>query len=410
MSPTRRAWETSDPTSFDPDQTGSEKPRAGRTPAKTKAPERCERSGAGVETSHREGSTMSTIPSRDPGVNPFEEIRSRGILAVAQACGARRADRTHLYPCPACHEDRRSRSDRRLGSCSFNADRGTWYCGRCHEHGDAVTFLAWSRLGRVPGRGDTAWRDLLLAAETEGFTTLPIPAPEPPPEPPPSAEVAALLAACRAPSEDAAVSAWLKLRLGSGFDAAVCDRVVRALPQGASVPSWAVTGRYAGAPAWSRTPYRALVPLFDAAGAARSVRARAVVAREGVPKAMPPIGYSVQGLVMADPFGRYLLEHGALPEWWAEARRFVVVIAEGEPAFLAWACARRGNGAVFGITSGSWSPSIAHRLPKEARVVVATDHDAAGDRYAATIIPTLSGRVLSVRRWTQGKDQAVSHV
>jgi len=48
--------------------------------------------------------------------------------------------------------------------------------------------------------------------------------------------------------------------------------------------------------------------------------------------------------------------------------------------------------------SGSWSAAIAARIPNGSHVVIATDNDAAGDKYAEIIAASLSGRVYLERR------------
>ncbi len=137
---------------------------------------------------------------------------------------------------------------------------------------------------------------------------------------------------------------------------------------------------------WAALGYRCLVPMFDAAGELVSLRARNVT--EGEPKALPPKGWTAKGMVMANPLGRMMLDLGAWP-WWAERK---VVICEGEPDWLTWATRDAGTVAVLGIAgSGGWAGELAARVPGGSRVVVRTDEDDAGDRYAEHVAASLQG-------------------
>ena len=53
--------------------------------------------------------------------------------------------------------------------------------------------------------------------------------------------------------------------------------------------------------------------------------------------------------------------------------------------------------AVLGVTAGGWTEEIAKRIPAGARVILATDQDKAGEKYARSIAATLQG--YDLRRW-----------
>ena len=213
---------------------------------------------------------------------------------------------------------------------------------------------------------------------------LPVKAPEPERTYPPIVEVSALLASCVLPSEDAEVAAWLQSR---GIDPQATDgaEVAYALPPDAIVPSWA---RYQRKP-WTETGHRLIFPVYDADGVLRSVRAGRVIESD-TPKRLPPGGHKASGLVLACS-----LAIATLCGTFVAAR---VVISEGEPDFLSWAT-KTGIEAFarFGILSGSWNDAFADKIQDGALVVVRTDNDLAGDKYAELIIKSLRGRC-DVRR------------
>ena len=231
-----------------------------------------------------------------------------------------------------------------------------------------------------------AWRD---GERLRGISLVSAtPASRPAPVRPPHAEVAALLDACVRASDDREVSAWLESR---GLDADDVSRrdLVRALPRGVEVPSWARRWHWSG--------HRAIMPLVGADGVTRSVRARSV--RGAPPKAQSPAGCELRGLVLADVRGVDLLRG----EPWAiaSAASRGLAIAEGEPDYLALAADRpvcdRASPAVLGIVAGSWTDEIAARIPDGARVTVLCDDDPTGRRYSDQICAALASRCVVMR-------------
>jgi hypothetical protein len=110
----------------------------------------------------------------------------------------------------------------------------------------------------------------------------------------------------------------------------------------------------------------------------RSVRACRVV--DGTtPKRLPPKDCRARGLVMANLAGFQLLKR-ASP---AQVSR--VLIAEGEPDWLTLATVQPEDVPVLGIVSGSWSDEFADTIPAGADVVIYTDPDPQGERYAQKI-------------------------
>ena len=316
----------------------------------------------------------------------LESARRVGLLQVVAEVGLE-VRRRVLSRCCACGGDDGAKV----------VGEGRWKCFRCDAGGDAVDLVSYAVAGRKLDReagllvrdwyAARGWCEVPQGRQLQHVEPRPLPQREPETveAPPPQAEVYALGRACRSVVHDHAVGAWVERRLGPGTARRVAaGRLALALPASFQGPPWACLGRRG----WAALGYRAIVPMYDASGVGRSVRARCVTAApwEGAPKALPPTGYSQRGLVMASQVGRMLLRGEAAPHR--------VVVAEGEPQWLA-ACLAWPERAVFGVVPGSWSQAIADRVPLGAEVVLVTDHGdvrGAGDRYADQIAATLAGR------------------
>lgn len=204
---------------------------------------------------------------------------------------------------------------------------------------------------------------------------LPQEPPPPPREYPDAAEVEALWTGAARVTDDPFASAMLD---GRAIDpiAVAQRRLARVLAPGQDLPSWA---RYRGA-TWQETGHRLVLRAWDADGVCRSVRAWRVTEGDS-PKRLPPGGCRASGLVLANAAAWRVLRGGQADE---------LVVSEGEPDWLTWAT--RWDGAVLGIVSGSWTPELSARLENVERVIVRTDRDEAGDRYAEQILKSLTGK------------------
>ena len=319
------------------------------------------------------------------------------VAALGLDAGALREGRENVkIRCP-WHTERSPSCSVRLARDGTIAVR----CFACDATGDALALVAVARgldvrrdfravLAEAPELAGVHLEEHNQGEAGERREPRPVPPPPPPRPYPPAHELAKLLAACGPCSRDLEVSAWLT---GRGLDASAVDRygLALALPRDARAPSWArfKGDRREAAEPWASTGHRLVVPMVDHAGEVRSVRARAVVASDD-PKTLPPAGFRASGLVAACPLARFVFQAGAWPG--GVDRR--IVVAEGEPDFLSWAT--RGEGArtfaTVGITSGSWSPDLADRVPDGSDVLVRTDDDDAGDRYAEEVARSLASR------------------
>jgi len=284
-------------------------------------------------------------------------------------------------------------------SCSVtNGPDGTvrFKCFGCDNSGDALTLIAAARglslksqfriVLEAAAELGGLWREL---EELRGNGPAE-PRPEAPqrPAPTPAAEreypnhaaLKALWEASTPVADDRFARAELERRGLDPVSVANAD-LARVLPGDSKLPNWA---RYRGM-TWNHTGHRMIVLVYDADGAARSVRAWKIHPeyQNDAPKRLPPVGCRASQLVLANRHAVALLRgrpgHGP------------VVVTEGEPDFLVrsmltfWV-------PVFGIGSGSWHEGFAARIPYGGEVVVRTHRDPAGERYADRVIETLRAR------------------
>ena len=90
-----------------------------------------------------------------------------------------------------------------------------------------------------------------------------------------------------------------------------------------------------------------------------------------------------------------MLTEGQLPEWWPEDELLRVNVVEGGPDWLrlaAWGMDSATTPAVLGLWQGAFTETVASRIPAGAHVVVATDADPPGDRYAERVADLLNLR------------------
>jgi len=353
-----------------------------------------------------------------------EAMRHSHVLDVAQALGMQTQPASGstggaIVGCPVCGADLRHQKSRdKRGAIGVRPDGRGWHCFQCEASGDQIDLVALVLGGRrfrelnPSAKGNVRAWCVAFAVETPpspaSKTTTRRPPPSAraaPPKPstpsyPPAEDIAALLAGCERVDQSPDVTSYLRSRHIPPGPVADLDLAL-ALPRDAGVPAWA---HVRGEP-WPSSGHRLIVPLVDAEGKRRSVLARSIEA-DAERKSTPPAGYARKGLVMACPLARTLLSTGSAPKGWSG--ELCVIIAEGETDWLAW-CTQWGDyedaPAVIGIVSGSWTRRHADRLPAEgARILIATDADEQGDKYAASIVDTLRNRALTVERYDPARD------
>ena len=289
-------------------------------------------------------------------------------------------------------------------SCSVTLGRDSTVrvrCFGCDFTGDALSLIAevhglhrnFRELIRVAGEltGHHGF------APERGFArpkTLPVRRPiavQPERDYPPASELNDLLQLAGHVSDDAQAQNLLQTR---GLNPEWIDdfHLARVLPANCALPRWA---RFKGRP-WNETGHRLVLPVVDATGAVRSVRAWRI-GESDAPKRLPPCGYRASGLVLACGSAQAML--AGVVEGFPQPLR--IVVTEGEPNFLTWATrfsdADEDAPLVIGIFAGAWSSDFAARIPAGASVTIRTDHDLAGDRYADQVARGLSSHCTVLR-------------
>lgn len=310
--------------------------------------------------------------------NPNELV---GRLGLADGAVKQQGGRGVIIRCPV-HEDSKP-------SCSVTVGQdGTvrFKCFACDASGDALGLIAAAKGLNIAT--DFA-RVVDEAAALTGYvdwqaveqTRRELPKPKPPKQLSPD-EVDAFWSSLSPVLDDEEVCQWLREDRALDPEAIELWDLARVLPAGASAPPWA--------PSWGSRGHRLILQTWNAHGLLSGVRGRYV----GKGKALAPFGVSSKGLMLADGLGVQLLQAGQWPEW---CTRQMLIVTEGEPDFLTWATrfsdADEQAPAVWGIPgSGAWTKEIGDRVPSGSQVVIRTDDDEQGNKYAAEILSQLSGR------------------
>jgi len=169
--------------------------------------------------------------------------------------------------------------------------------------------------------------------------------------------------------------------------------IARVLPRTFAWPSWWPSS-------WAST-YRVAVLGYEPDGTPASIHARAVQAVDPDQRQRWPRGCSAKGLLLADCRGVDVLR-GAPPRDLGG-----IAICEGltDTVTMALAFADAGKQwAVLGVTSTTGTDALARVQWPAVPVVVATDPDPAGDRYAQEIRVALPSS-LDVRRWRPARPE-----
>lgn len=297
------------------------------------------------------------------------------VLETAQALGYTVGETGHdVSPCPACKQTTRHRKsgDKRGAVGVQPRTLGTWSCFQCPAGGTSKDFMAYHTYKK-------SYRSL-SSEERRGLGGLTTLQPSVPTRPAPprylsSGEVDRYVGYLLPLYADTEAQAYLQDRWGQPLKAERLRKLKGVWGGGLTSdcePDWAK--------GWFRQKRRIHVGLYDTQLYLRSVVARSV--GDYSPKGVSPTGYSRSGLFM-----------------YAEGQPNLVVIAEGELDFLAWALLCEQQPTVVGVVSGSITEElVTYVLPRYAHVVVATDWDEQGDAYYEKI---RKFRKEGISRWKQ---------
>ena len=351
-------------------------------------------------------SHLNTRARRSAACSDLAEavLRATDVSALAaELVSPRSLGRQLTANCPF-HVDRSP-------SLSVNAESGKFYCFGCGAKGDIFDLAGhvWGIDGfRARVEAVARWAGVAWMLGPSGGCPTKLAHRTPPGanrlrdarKAVDRSEVAELWSHLVPVTEDNDVSEYLSIRR---LDcAAIADRdVARALPRDLSLPRWAAFQRTP----WSASGHRLIAQLFDCEGRLASLTARRVIdSPDDGRKALFPPGPRA-GLLLADASGQWMLRAPG------DSLAKEVWVAEGLTDFLALSCdislADETAPAVLAIVGpASWSTAVAARLPERAPVVIAVDHDAAGERYAQEIIRSLSSRRTSIERWVPRTNRA----
>lgn len=324
-------------------------------------------------------------------LDPWTLISSLGLGAKAKKTGGGYAIR-----CPN-HDDSDPSCTVRIGNDGTIAV----HCFTCGPDfsGDALRLIAKVRglneksadeFKQILTEGAEIAGDLLLADEImsgkRNESRAPAPVPEKIPEKsyPPQQEVLDMWT-CAHPVESA--PAAVTLLESRAIPTASLARIdcARVLPPGCRLPPWAVFG---GRP-WSSSGHRMICRVVDSRGVVRSVRAWQIDSSEN-PSRLPPYDHSCKRLVLANREAAKMLAGKFQPKR--------LIVCEGEPDWLTWATRVPDGVAVIGVGSGWWDKEFADRIPKTCQVIVRTDLDPPGERYAKQVIDDIADRCPAWRR------------
>ncbi|MCB9597532.1 MAG: toprim domain-containing protein [Sandaracinaceae bacterium] len=352
------------------------------------------------QPSDSRASSHARPPTRPDWVG---QMRGIGIPQVARHLGFLVGESPSSFtvaPCPACGVDRRhpNRRDRRGAIGVRRSAPYGFRCFACHESGDALHFVSLAtvrrKFGGLSSAGVREVREVCLRILGEPLESLPRREVAAAPRYPGTGEVHRLWGEASSVTSDAEARAYLKDRHLDADHIAELD-LARVVPRDARwQPTWA---QMPGGRSWSASGYRLLLPLVDATGTMRSILARSLHSDRG-PKSLAASGFERRGLVLACPQARAMLGGGVPGR---------LVVAEGELDLLTAATEPAADWSSLGVLTGSWSPELSSRIPRGSVVVIATDLDPAGERFAAQICEGLGVRArageLRVERWRGGR-------
>lgn len=327
----------------------------------------------------------------------LDDAKRATVEHCALALGYEFRGRAFGPTCPACKSGQRSGSDRRRPLALTGRGERWWHpYSSCDAHGDALDLVAYTLTGERLGACSQNDKDAVRAWFAAGgwckpsrrpvtLHRLPRPVPKTPKaqrrqDYPPQGDIAALWTASTRLEELISAESYgtnddiaYRFLESRGYDAELLGEqgIAKLLPL---EYDWPKGFHWGGKGIW-----RLAVLAFDTKGVPRSIHARAVC--ESDRKTRWPYSYSATDLLFAEPLAHRMLmgEHVELE---------TLIVCEGLTDFLSasQAAIRAGSDiAVIGAASGSFGSLSEVAVPRRTQVLVATDDDRHGQRYARNV-------------------------
>jgi hypothetical protein len=310
--------------------------------------------------------------------NWFEQLGATSIVSMLQQLGYERKGK-RWGPAPCCSEVRASKSDHRPPVNTLGDKM--WICNACQTKGNIFDLISQHIHKRQ--MEDTEWtviRDWWASFDDNTQLLQVVPDPTPTREYPPLHEVEALLSCSMRLNEvDKShfnryrdYNTWMKFRqhrqIHDNCPAAFLrpDADIRHLTQvessrGTLSPWWR--------PEWRRQ-YPLVLPLWDK-DAHHPISLLGRTWGSAARKTTVPIGYTTANLFLVNKLARAWLQNQTTPS--------IIWIVEGEIDFIN---VSQADKAVIGIRSGSINGLALMPWHRSQKVLIATDNDQAGDKYA----------------------------
>ena len=379
---------------------------------------------------------LMTFPFKLYPTNPtqtfYDQARTVHVTTIASHLGLKLSqDKRSATPCPCCGHIVRSASkhDKRP-PIGFRCDGLGWECQHCHQKGDGIDLASYvlqgskhsllsrdqqtdvrswyESRGLVNSQGNRTHTPNYITSQKASFdvsrTTALNPTENRVLEYPPSEQVKMLFHHSKPITEDLECKEYLQSR-GIQPNSVEELNLARVLPKDTSMLSWTQARMKPWTDGW-----RMILPAFDHCGEIKSLKARWIckTTPPSGTKSTSPRGYNISELLLANNTAQTILKTGQAPSTWDTEKNQSIWIVEGDTDFLGMSTRLHTTGktniAVFGIWAGSFSHTLATRFPlhERTRIILATDPDETGSKYALHISTLLLQRGFQahqIERW-----------
>jgi len=327
--------------------------------------------------------TYVIVPTREFLMSWIDDAKSLPFAVVAGSAGMMCGPKMQRWtPCPSCGEAEDSTGRNVVRSWQKN-DKWRWKCNSCLVSGDVIDLASIITNNCLYGEATREQRVQVrkfFAKWGQQPITRDYKAPESVVSYPNSQELMNLWDSATPVDnvEDKNLSRWLaSRRLMPTFEARMVDRnfdcgklTFVQDSKGKNKPWF---------PSKWKKRFPLLFPLYDNNGQMKSVQARTLDQRPHKLKSVAPVGHSCRGLFFANFMARNIMS--------GISHADTLWIVEGE---VDYASVAQYDVPVIGIKSGSIGALKAIRWPEKLNVIIATDCDEQGHKYAERIIEAVA--------------------